>query len=188
MERARIPLDDSAPRATALRAVSGRDVPATPDARALRNALGHFATGVTVVTAETPSGRRAGLTANSFVSVSLDPPLISVCIASKSRGTSVIRDAGAFAVHVLHAEQEGLARIFARPGPDKLAHLGLERSALGNPVLERWLVLLECDLHAEYPGGDHRIFLGRVRRLRTHRRGGSALTFFRGRFASLGTE
>lgn len=159
-----------------------------PAARALRDALGHFATGVTVVTAESPCGRRAGLTANSFASVSLDPPLISVCIARASAGGEIIRARGAFAVHVLAAAQEEIARGFARPGALKPDLAALGRSALGNPLLERFLLLLECELHAEFPGGDHRIFVGRVLRLEASARAGAALTFFRGRFASLDCE
>ncbi|MDX1431223.1 MAG: flavin reductase family protein [Gammaproteobacteria bacterium] len=155
------------------------------DAATLRRALGHFATGVTVVTAETSGGRRAGLTANSFTSVSLEPPLVSVCVASTSAGAGVIRERGAFAVHVLDAAQEDVARRFARRGAQKPDLSSLARSAFGNPVLERYLLLIECALHADYPGGDHRIFVGRVLRLDAVAGADAALTFFRGRYSSL---
>ena len=172
-------------RVSAREPACSRQIEDTPDARELRRTLGHFATGVTVVTAETAEGRRAAITANSFTSGSLEPPLVSVCIAAASASLPVIRRAGAFAVHVLDAEQEHLARTFACPGPDKLERVALSRSALGNPLLPSWLALLECELYVEYPGGDHRIVLGRVRRCVSESTRRPALGFFRSRFGAL---
>ena len=155
------------------------------DPLALRRALGNMPT---VVTAEGPDGRRAAITANSFTSISLVPPLVSVCIANESGSIRIIRRSGTFAVHVLDGDQGELARLFAQRGPAKLGRMPFGHSRFGNPVLERYLLLLECDVYAEYPGGDHRIILGRVRDCRVRPQAGSALTFFQGRFEALETR
>lgn len=152
---------------------------------AFREALGCFASGVTVVTAAAGEGRVAGLTANAFTAVSLDPPLVLVCVGEGSRSLAALRRAGAFAVHVLRADQAAEARAFARAGEGKLTGMAFDWSAEGQPRLGRYLVRLDCVLEAEYPGGDHAIVLGRVRDLALDRQAGDPLTYFRGRLGAL---
>lgn len=156
----------------------------TVEAAAFREALGCFASGVTVVTAA-GEGRVAGLTANAFTAVSLDPPLVLVCIQRGSRSLEALRRAGQFAVHVLRADQVAEARAFARAGDDKLAGIAFDWSADGLPRLGRYLVRLDCALEAEYPGGDHAIVLGRVRALALDGETREPMTYFRGRLGAL---
>lgn len=160
-----------------------RSDPAVPTAVAattLRRALARFVTGVTVVTAADAAGRPTALTVNAFTSVSLEPPLVLVCIDERSRAVGAIRSRGRFAVHLLAAGQGDLARRFARTGEDKLALLAEAPSALGNPLLRSWLALFECRLDAEHAGGDHRILVGEVLRLECRDEATPALTFFQG--------
>ncbi len=165
---------------------AAQDRPLPVDGATFREALGCFASGVTVVTAGTGEGRVAGLTANAFTSVSLDPPLVLVCIAHGSRSVEELRRARRFAVHVLRSDQLDEARAFARPGEAKLAQAGLIWSERGIPTLRRYLALIECELAAEYDGGDHGIFLGRVLGLDIGAAPHEPLTFFRGRLGALG--
>lgn len=150
-----------------------------------RAAMGCFASGVTVVTAGTEAGELAGLTANAFTSVSLDPPLILVCIKLESHAIEVLRRAGRFAVHVLGSDQADEARAFARPAGDKLGAMALTWSRHDIPVMETCLLRLECTLAAEYDGGDHGIFLGRVLALHMAPPPHRPLTFFRGKLGAL---
>jgi flavin reductase len=132
---------------------------------ALRSVLGRFATGVMVLAAgrETP----CGMTANAFTSVSLDPPLILVCVNRSSAVYKAVIDAGSFAVSVLSAGQEHVARHFAdhtRPrGAAEFAIAGWSPGSLtGAPVLDDSLAWLECELTTSFEGGDHEIFIGSV--------------------------
>lgn len=150
-----------------------------------RAAMGCFASGVTVVTAGTEAGEVAGLTANAFTSVSLDPPLILVCIKQESHSIEVLRRAGRFAVHVLRSDQAEAAQAFARPAGDKLGAMALTWSRHDIPVMESCLVRLECALAAEYEGGDHGIFLGRVLALDMAPAPHAPLTYFRGKLGAL---
>ncbi len=131
----------------------------------LRGALGAFATGVTVVT--TSGEEHAyGMTANAFSSVSLDPPLVLVCVQSFSEGGDLIRKNGVFAVNILAAEQEPLSRYFAskdRPrGRDAFGEIPHRTVATGSPVLEGSVGYLDCTLSASHEAGDHVIFIGEV--------------------------
>ena len=155
------------------------------DPSAFRRVLGHFVTGVTVVTSGAPGGRLAALTANAFTSVSLEPPLILICVDQRSRSLDVLRETGRFAVHILTETQKELALTLARRGKDKLEAVDFQRGTLGLPVLAEYLALLECDLVSDYPGGDHRILVGEVRRCDLGGDSESPLTFFRG---TLGTS
>lgn len=150
-----------------------------------REAMGCFASGVTVVTAGTEAGEVAGLTANAFTSVSLDPPLILVCIKLESHSIEVLRRAGRFAVHVLRSDQAEAARTFARPAGDKLGAMALTWSRHDIPIMESCLLRLECGLAAEYDGGDHGIFLGRVLALELAPAPQAPLTYFRGKLGAL---
>jgi flavin reductase (DIM6/NTAB) family NADH-FMN oxidoreductase RutF len=153
----------------------------TPDAgnlRALRDALGRFATGVAVITIPTLEGPM-GFTANSFASVSLDPPLVLWSPAKASLRYPFYAAARHFAIHVLGAEQSDLSRRFVRGGTgfDGLAH---EVNREGVPVIPGTLARFECEQHATHEGGDHLIVVGRV--LRVAARHGAPLVFSQGAY------
>jgi flavin reductase len=135
------------------------------NSREFRSALGAFATGVTVVTTRGPE-HSYGLTANAFSSVSLDPPLILVCVNSGTRGSESIEQNRVFVVNILSAEQEPLSRYFAskeRPhGKDAFREIAHRTEVTGSPVLEGAAAYLDCRLAASHPAGDHVIFIGEV--------------------------
>ena len=130
-----------------------------------RSTVGAFATGVTVVTTRGEE-HAYGMTANAFSSVSLDPPLILVCVISPSEGAEHITRNGVFAVNVLTSEQEPLSRYFAsrdRPrGRDAFVEVAHRFAASGSPILEGSAAFLDCRLHATHEAGDHLIFIGEV--------------------------
>lgn len=132
------------------------------DSIAFRNALGSFATGVTIVTTRDAAGQDCGLTANSFNSVSLDPPMVLWSLARSSMSMDVFRDADHFAVHILAADQEPLSNGFAKRGADKFAGLAPERGAGGVPLLTGCAARFQCRTAYQYEGGDHIIFVGEV--------------------------
>ncbi|MCC6306583.1 MAG: flavin reductase family protein [Rhodobacteraceae bacterium] len=140
----------------------GAVVPGPGNQRALRDAFGRFATGVTVVTAAGSLGP-VGITANSFASVSLDPPLLLWAPARASRRFPPFAVAEAFAVHVLGADQSDLGRRFAAAGGD-WAGLAPEVGPEGVPLLAGALARFECTTEARHPAGDHLIIIGRIRR------------------------
>ncbi|WP_316784269.1 flavin reductase family protein [Streptomyces sasae] len=153
--------------------------------RCLRSVLGRFATGVVAVAGCDPvTGGRAGLVANSFCSVSLDPPLVSFCVAHTSTSWPAIRAAGLLAISILGAQQREAARRLAVSGGDKFGGLPWLGSPGGAPVLEGALAWLECAVEAEYPAGDHMIVVARVLRLDALQEG-EPLLFFRGAFERL---
>ena len=143
-----------------------------------RQVLGHFATGVTVVTAM-DRGTPVGLSVNSFTSVSLDPPLVAYCVARTSATWPRIRDAGWFCVNILSENQEGLSRVFATRGVDKFRGIGWHPTLSGAPVLAGVLAWIECTIEAEHEAGDHVLVLGRVRELDVELEG-RPLVFYRG--------
>jgi len=132
------------------------------DPRDFRNALGTFATGVTIITTATPDGKPYGLTCNSFASVSLNPPLVLWSLVIFSSSMSVFQDATHFAVNVLGASQQALANKFAKSSEDKF--VGVEWTpGLGNaPLLKDSVATFQCRAANRYYGGDHVIFLGAV--------------------------
>jgi flavin reductase (DIM6/NTAB) family NADH-FMN oxidoreductase RutF len=137
------------------------------DPKVFRSALGRFATGVTVVTVK-DGGAAHGMTANAFSSVSLDPPLVLVCVDHKANSLDLIRRSGRFAINFLAEEQKGLSDWFAgkgRDAADQFASVPHEAGENGSPILKGHIGALECGLHEEYAGGDHSIFLGRVTRV-----------------------
>ncbi len=134
------------------------------DARTLRDALGCFATGVTVVTTFDENGQPAGLTANSFTSVSLDPPLLLVCIAKTSASLGALESAEHFAVNVLHIGQQAASRIFSQPGIDRFEQTPWKRGRHDAPLLSNALANFECHRHQVHDGGDHVIIVGEVLR------------------------
>jgi flavin reductase (DIM6/NTAB) family NADH-FMN oxidoreductase RutF len=133
--------------------------------REFRDALGHFATGVTVVTTQ-GSHHPYGMTANAFASVSLEPPLVLVCVVGGTEGEHSIRDNGVFAVNVLGSHQEELSRYFAdssRPrGWATFQQIAHRRAVTGSPVLDGVAAYFDCRLVAVHEAGDHVIFIGEV--------------------------
>jgi flavin reductase (DIM6/NTAB) family NADH-FMN oxidoreductase RutF len=148
--------------------------------------MGHFATGVTVVTSIDAGGKPVGTTANAVTSLSLDPPLVIVCFDRDSLTLRAIRRHGAFVVNVLAAPQQHLSRNFARRGLaaawDGVQH---RRGPTGSPRLKDVLAVLECTVEHALPGGDHEIVVGRVRHVETSVNPSGPLVFFRGGYASL---
>ena len=136
----------------------------TFDEGAFRQVLARFATGVVVITGTTPDGP-AGLTCQSFSSLSLDPPLVMLSTARTSRTWPRIAATGRFAVNVLAAGQEEVSTRFAVSGGDKFAGQGWRPGALANPLLDGAIAHVECDIAAVHDGGDHEIVVGRVRAL-----------------------
>jgi 3-hydroxy-9,10-secoandrosta-1,3,5(10)-triene-9,17-dione monooxygenase reductase component len=131
-------------------------------ARSFRNALGCFATGVTVVTTRSSAGSDVGLTANSFNSVSLEPPMVLWSLAKTSRALPIFMTTDHFAVHILAADQEALSTRFARAGDDKFAGLTLDRGPADIPLLRECTARFQCRTAFRYEGGDHMIFVGQV--------------------------
>ena len=131
------------------------------DPRAFRRALGNFATGVTVMTAAA-DGERVGMTANSFNSVSLDPPLVLWSIDKRATSLAVFDKASHYAVNVLAADQIDLSNQFARPSADKFAGVACEQGAGGAPLLPDCAARFQCELQQKLDGGDHWILIGRV--------------------------
>jgi flavin reductase (DIM6/NTAB) family NADH-FMN oxidoreductase RutF len=135
------------------------------DARHLRNALGRFPTGVTVITTRTLAGKREGLTANSFAALSLDPPLVLWSISRASPSVAGFVASGHFAVNVLRAEQAELSHRFAARRENKFEGLPFEEGLAGSPVLRGALATFECKTDTTIEGGDHLLFVGRVHKL-----------------------
>lgn len=133
------------------------------DPRALRRAFGTFATGVTITTARDVAGAPVGFTANSFTSVSLDPPLLMVCLAETASSFPVFRDAGFFAVNVLGEEQREASTRFATKGADKFSAVRWRPGGTGAPLIEGSVAWFDCRTERIIPAGDHAILLGRVR-------------------------
>jgi 3-hydroxy-9,10-secoandrosta-1,3,5(10)-triene-9,17-dione monooxygenase reductase component len=160
------------------------DIPASAasiDTARYRQVLGHFPTGVTVITAAGPDGP-AGLCVGSFASVSLDPPLVAFCAGDQSSSWPKIEAAGHYCVNILADDQEDIARVFAGRGEDKFAGIGWRPSvATGAPVIHDVLAWIDTRIEAVHQAGDHWIVVGRVLDLEIGHEGGP-LVFFRGGF------
>lgn len=154
------------------------------DSLAFRKAVGQFATGVTVVSVETDEGVH-GMTANSFTSVSLEPPLVLVCVDKSRQTHGLLLEKGRFGISILSREQEGVSNWFAGRR-DKPVEFVWKKDETASPVLEGALAWLDCTLEHAYEGGDHTIFVGRVERFAAD--GGTPLLFFRGRYTSVAPE
>lgn len=134
-----------------------------------RRVMGQFATGVTIVAAASADGL-SGLTVNSFSSVSLDPPLVLICVDLKSHTLPFLRASGSFAVNFLTSEQEDLSRCFATASAERFEYFcnaPYRIAATGSPVLDGIMAFIDARVVAEYPGGDHAIFLGQVEAMGT---------------------
>jgi len=149
----------------------------------LRRVMGHFATGVTIITTVSKDGVPFGLTANAFTSVSLDPPLLLISVDKKAESFPHFEESKAFTVNILGDEQESLSRKFAVSGGDKFHGVAYRMGANGVPILEGTLAYLECKLYAVYDGGDHTLFLGEIEQAET--REVKPLIFYRGGYRSL---
>ena len=153
-----------------------------------RHALGQFATGVTVVTAERAPGKVHGMTANSFASVSLDPPLILVCVDQHAHLLAMVKARKRFGVSVLKEDQRAMSEYFAQPEEniEMEERLGVRFgwTASGIPVLEDTLVQLGCNVVATYLSGDHTVFIGEVETAKVF--SGEPLLFFRGQYRQIG--
>jgi flavin reductase (DIM6/NTAB) family NADH-FMN oxidoreductase RutF len=146
-----------------------------------RAALGMFATGVTIVTASTAEGQVIGLTANSFNSVSLTPPLVLWSLSRAAASMSVFSAGSHYAINVLAADQRDLAERFALRGADRWAGVTFDTGAGGAPLLHGAAATFECFNRSRYEEGDHVIFVGEVERC-THRPGAMPLLFHGGRY------
>ena len=153
------------------------------DPARFRQLLGRFATGVTVVTADDAEGNPAGMTANTLVSVSLEPPLISVCIDHSADMHRTLGQAPNFTVNILAAEQEAVSRRFAEQDARRFEGIGFTRSDRGGIILDGVLAHLECERVAEHPAGDHSIYLGRVVGGSTNE--GDPLLYYRGGYTGM---
>lgn len=147
----------------------------------LRRVFAEFTTGVAVVTSATPRGP-VGMTVNSFTSVSLDPPLILVCLANSALTTRVVTEAGSFAISILCRNQRPVCDNFARCGHDKFRGVGANTAATGAPVIDGALAYIDCRVYKVLAAGDHLVVIGAVAEAATLS-GGEPLTFFRGRLS-----
>lgn len=152
------------------------------DGRQLRNALGRFPTGVTVITTCGPDGKLEGLTANSFAALSLDPPLVLWSLNRNSLSLPGFRDAGHFAVNVLSSSQIAVSHQFATPAHDKFSGIGYAPGAGGCPVIDNVIAAFECRTQQMIDGGDHVLFLGEVVALSY--REGEPLIFSSGKYCT----
>lgn len=159
----------------------------TVSPRELRDTMGWFATGVTVITALDQRGRPVGVTANSFNSVSLDPPLVLFSLDHLANCNDAFAEGQPFTVNVLRADQEAQSNHFASKSDDKFTDTAFTWAPGENgcPVLEGTVATFECTAEAIHAGGDHRIIVGRVHRV-SQSETGEPLVFFKGRYARLG--
>ncbi|HEX5119990.1 MAG TPA: flavin reductase family protein [Pseudonocardiaceae bacterium] len=150
----------------AIDTVRSADRTAPGETGLFRDAMASFPSGVTIVTTTDVDDRWWGFTATSFCSVSLEPPLVLVCLARTAQCHPVFADASRWVVHVIRSDDANLATRFATRGADKFRDVGFTADPGGPPVLDRACVRLDCTTHATYTAGDHTILLGRVRHVR----------------------
>ena len=148
------------------------------DQEVFRDVIGHFASGVTVITTH-DEGVNYGLTASAVSSLSLDPPMILVCINKRTGTQMVISKVKVFAVNILREDQQAVARQFATPHPDKFREIPLTFGELGVPLLSNTLASIECRVVGEVTGGTHAVFLAEVQA--AHAEDGMPLAYYRGR-------
>ena len=165
--------------------MSGVEAPpdAGPDTATLRRALGCFVTGVTVVTTRDARGAPLGFTANSFASVSLDPPLVLVCVGHEVERFDVYRRCSEFAINVLGDSQRTLSSRFAMEHPDRFGGVRWRQGVHGAPILAGCIAALECATWRRIEAGDHMILIGRV--LRCEDSGDRPLVYWRGSYRDL---
>lgn len=152
----------------------------TIDPRQFRNVLGHFLSGVTVITTRAEAGVR-GMTASAFSSLSMDPPLVLVCVAHKAHMHDLLQPGGRFAVSILSEAQQELSNHFAGYAPN--ARVDWDNEWGQTPVLQGALAWMDCAVHSVLDGGDHSIVVGRVEALAAHE--GAPLAYYRGKYGKL---
>jgi flavin reductase (DIM6/NTAB) family NADH-FMN oxidoreductase RutF len=152
------------------------------DSQQFRNTMGQFCTGVVVASA-CLDGEPVGFAAQSFVSLSMDPPLVALCPAKTSTSWPKIRASGSFCINILASIQQPICDAFARSGGNKFEGLSWSAGVTGSPVLEGVLAYVDCSLEAEHDAGDHTIGVGRVQKLEVVN-GGTPLLFFKGDYGS----
>jgi len=153
------------------------------DPRELRNVFGVFATGVTIITTNDVNGKPFGLTANSYTSLSLDPPLVLVCVDKKVDCYACFEQSKVFAVNFLAEDQEQLSTRFATKGIEKFEGVPIRQGSIGVPLLEGAIGFIECKLVNGYEGGDHTIYVGEVQAASAS--GERPLLFFKGKYSKL---
>jgi len=156
------------------------------DPKEIRRVMGHFATGVTIITTCSADGTPYGLTANAFTSLSLDPPLCLVCVDRKAESFAHFYDSRVFTVNVLTREQEELSNRFAKSGGDKFTSVATIPGHHGAPLIAGALAHLECRITDTLEGGDHVIHVGRIEHVDVSQ--GDPLLFFQGRYRALATS
>jgi flavin reductase len=154
----------------------------TFDSKKQRHIMGHFATGVTVVTTDGEAGSH-GMTANAVASLSLDPPLVLVAVDKRAAMLDFLTKNRCFAVSILRADQEEISRRFATPGPKDFSDLNIIAAVTGSPILADAIAFIDCRVHDILPGGDHEVFLGEI--VDGEHRGGEPLLYFAGRYRRL---
>jgi len=149
-----------------------------------RKACARYATGIAVATLQGPDGAPEGLTVNSFTSVSLDPPLILVCIAKTATSYPSFQVAKGFVINVLREDQIDLSQHFASSKSDRFEGIAWRSGAHGAPLLDGVLAALECAVHSSFDAGDHTVFVGQVERAESHE--GVPLLYFASAYRKLG--
>jgi len=150
----------------------------------LRQVMGHFATGVTIITTFNKDGQMHGLTANAFTSVSLEPPLLLISVDKKAESYPAFEESKVFTVNILADEQEALSRKFAVSGGNKFEGVAYRKGGNGAAILDGTLAHIECTLYATYEGGDHTLYLGEIQEAEV--REGKPLVFYRGGYRAIG--
>lgn len=157
--------------------------PASVSGEDFRRACGRFATGITIATVVDPEGSPHGLTVNSFSAVSLDPPLVSICLAHTVSLIDRFRQANAFGINILNENQRPLSDHFARKGQDRFESVSWSPGETGVPLIDGALAGIECQLVQRVPAGDHDIFIGRM--VATHVTDAEPLVYFAGKYRKL---
>jgi flavin reductase (DIM6/NTAB) family NADH-FMN oxidoreductase RutF len=158
----------------------------TIDPATFRSVLGRFASGVTVVTVQDNRHYDHGMTVSAFCSLSLEPPLVLICVEKSASLHAVIANgetASQFAVNILESKQEELARRFADDHPNRFDGVGFTRGTTGAPIIDDCLAVIECEVQSRHPAGDHTIVIGAVIASATSE--GSPLLYYRGGYATL---
>ncbi len=157
------------------------DMPVTPDE--FRNTLSRFASGVTVVSTRDAGGKLHGITVSAFCSVSLEPPMVLICIEKVTASHYAFEESGVFVVNILNGSQADTAEKFASPFMDKFGDVDFRPGIDGVPILKDALASLECRLTFSYHGGDHSIFVGQVENVTVNK--GAPLIYFEGQYGTI---